>query len=107
MARTIPPGRFQHLVDCATQVFIERGYAHTQMADVAEAMGVGKGTLYLYVASKEALFDLVVRSADAQHPLTTPSNLPIPTPRPGTTVQHVRKRVTREQPLPALLAALG
>ena len=60
MARTIPPDRFQQLVDCATQVFIERGYAHTQMADVAEAMGIGKGTLYLYVESKEAL--LMTRS---------------------------------------------
>ena len=31
----------------------------------AEAMGVAKGTLYLYVESKEALFDLTCRSADA------------------------------------------
>ena len=107
MARTIPADRFQQLVDCATQVFIERGYAHTQMADVAEAMGVGKGTLYLYVESKEALFDLVVRSADAEHPLTTPLKLPLPTPRPGATLQHVRKRVAKQPPLPALLAALG
>ena len=107
MARTIPPDRFQQLVDCATHVFIERGYAHTQMADVAEAMGVGKGTLYLYVESKEALFDLVVRSADAEHPLTTPLKLPLPTPRPGATLQHVRKRVAKQPPLPALLAALG
>jgi AcrR family transcriptional regulator len=107
MARTIPPDRFQHLVDCATQVFIERGYAHTQMADVAEAMGIGKGTLYLYVESKEALFDLVVRSADTGHPLTIPLKLPVPTPRPGATLQHVRNRVAKQAPLPALLAALG
>jgi len=107
MARTIPPDRFQQLVDCATQVFIERGYAHTQMADVAAAMGVGKGTLYLYVESKEALFDLVVRSADAEHPVTTPPTLPLRTPRPGATLQHVRNRVAKQPPLPALLAALG
>jgi len=107
MARTIPPDRFQQLVDCATQVFIERGYAHTQMADVAEAMGLGKGTLYLYVESKEALFDLVVRAADAEQSVTTPAKLPIPTPRPGATLQHVRKRVAKQPPLPTLLAALG
>lgn len=105
MARTIPPDRLQQLVDCATQVFIERGYAHTQMADVAEAMGVAKGTLYLYVESKEALFDLVIRSADAKHPLTTPAKLPIPTPRSGATLQHVRQRVAQQPTLPALLAA--
>ncbi len=107
MARSIPPDRFQQLVDCATQVFIERGYAHTQMADVAAAMGVAKGTLYLYVESKEALFDLVVRSADAERSLTTPRTLPLRTPRPGATLQHVRQRVATQTPLPALLAALG
>ena len=83
MARTIPPDRFQQLVDCATQVFIEQGYARTQMADVAEAMGIAKGTLYLYVESKEALFDLVLRSADAERPLETPAKLPLPTPKPA------------------------
>lgn len=107
MARAIPPDRFRQLIDCATHVFIERGYAHTQMADVAEAMGIGKGTLYLYVESKEALFDLVVRSADAEHPPTTPLQLPLPTPRPGATLQHVRKRVSKQAPLQALLAALA
>ncbi len=107
MSRAIPPDRFQQLVDCATRVFIERGYAHTQMADVAEAMGVGKGTLYLYVESKEALFDLVVRSVDSDHSMTTPRALPLPTPRPGETLRHVRNRVAKQQPLRALLAALG
>jgi len=107
MARAIPPDRFQQLVDCATQVFIEQGYARTQMADVAEAMGIAKGTLYLYVESKEALFDLVVRSADATHPLATPSKLPLSTPRPGATLQYVRKRLGAQPPLPALVAALS
>ncbi len=107
MTRSIPPDRFQQLVDCATQVFIERGYAHTQMADVAAAMGIAKGTLYLYVESKDALFDLVVRCADVEQSVTTPPKLPVPTPRPGTTLQHVRQRVARQPPLPALLAALG
>src|SRR5689334_14491707 len=107
MSRRIPPDRFQQLVDRATQVFIERGYAHTQMADVAEAMGVAKGTLYLYVESKEALFDLVLRSADQGHPLATPRKLPIPTPQPGETLQHVRNRVAGQSPLRALHAALG
>lgn len=107
MARRIPPDRFQQLVDCATQVFIERGYAHTQMADVAEAMGVGKGTLYLYVESKEALFDLVLRSADAEHSLTVPIELPVRTPRAGETLQHVRDRLANQSPLRALLAAVG
>jgi AcrR family transcriptional regulator len=107
MARKIPPDRFQQLVDCATQVFIERGYAHTQMADVADAMGVAKGTLYLYVESKEALFDLVLRSADAEHSLAVPIELPVRTPRSGETLRHVRDRLATQSPFHLLLAALG
>lgn len=107
MPRTIPPDRFQQLIDCATRVFIEQGYARTQMADVAEAMGIAKGTLYLYVESKEALYDLVLRFADAERPLQTPAKLPLPTPKPGATLQYVRKRLRDQAPLPALLAALS
>jgi AcrR family transcriptional regulator len=107
MARTIPPDRFRQLVDCATRVFIEQGYARTQMADVAAAMGIAKGTLYLYVESKEALYDLVLRCADAQEPLETPAKLPLPTPRSGATLQYVRKRLREQVPLPALVTALS
>ncbi len=40
MARTIPEDRFETLISAATEVFIARGYRLTQMADVAEAVGV-------------------------------------------------------------------
>jgi AcrR family transcriptional regulator len=102
----MPPDRLAQLVDCATQVFIERGYRRTQMADVAEAMGVAKGTLYLYVASKEALFDLCCRHADGARPLARSADLPIPTPRNGATVAYVEERLAAQR-LPALTAALG
>ena len=69
MPRQTPLDRLDRLVDVATAVFIERGYRRTQMADVAAALGVAKGTLYLAVESKEALFDLVVRFADAPRPI--------------------------------------
>jgi len=45
VARTIPPDRFRQLLQVATRIFVERGYRSTQMADVAEALGVAKGTL--------------------------------------------------------------
>jgi len=81
MARTIPDDRLRRLVEVATAVFIEQGFRHTRMDDVADALGVAKGTLYLYVESKEALFDLVCRSADA--PFETPPTLPLRTPASG------------------------
>jgi AcrR family transcriptional regulator len=106
MARVIPADRFEQLVHCATQVFIDRGYAHTQMADVAEAMGIAKGTLYLYVESKEALFDLVCRAADREQPLETPPTLPLRTPKPGAALKYVRQRLAKNHLLPTLAAAV-
>jgi AcrR family transcriptional regulator len=103
----MPDDRLERLVDCATQVFIERGYARTQMADVAAALGVAKGTLYLYVESKEALFDLVARHADAEQPFPQWPTLPVRTPRPGSTVKYVRERLAESGVPPALARALA
>lgn len=104
MARSVPPDRLDQLIDCATQVFVAQGYRRTQMADVAAAMGVAKGTLYLYVESKEALFDLVVRYADAERPLADPPAFPVRTPARGATVRYVREELAHRQ-VPATLAA--
>lgn len=105
MARTIPPDRFHELIEAATGVFLEQGYRRTQMADVAARMGVAKGTVYLYVESKEALFDAVVRHADREERIELPEELPVRTPPPGATLEEVRKRVA-EARLPVLADAL-
>jgi AcrR family transcriptional regulator len=107
MARKTPPDRLPHLIACATKVFIDQGYRRTQMDDIAAALGVAKGTLYLYVESKEALFDLVVRCVDVDPPLPPLAHLPLPTPEPGSTLAYVRERLARNQILPALTAALA
>jgi len=106
MPRTAPPDRFDQLVARATDVFIEQGYRRTQMADVADAMGVAKGTLYLYVESKEALFDLICRWADAPRPLAHPDVLPVPTPAAGATLEYVAARLAREGEVASLASAL-
>src|SRR5882672_2570528 len=49
------------IVAAALEVFVERGFAATKLADVARRAGVTKGTVYLYFESKEALFKAVVR----------------------------------------------
>lgn len=49
------------IVAAALEVFGERGFAATKLADVARRAGITKGTLYLYFDSKEALFKAVVR----------------------------------------------
>jgi AcrR family transcriptional regulator len=106
MARKIPDNRFARLVDSATSVFIKQGYKRTQMGDVAEALGVAKGTLYLYVESKEALFDLVVRCADSTDAISVPDSLPVRTPAAGAMLAFAQARLAEGGTLPALAAAL-
>jgi AcrR family transcriptional regulator len=106
MPRRVPEDRFDELLRAATEVFVEQGYRRTQMADVAERLGVAKGTLYLYVESKEALLDAVLRYADVADPIPLPSKLPLATPAPGATLRHVEKRIAESAALPALGAAL-
>jgi AcrR family transcriptional regulator len=96
MARTIQPERFGQLVQVATSTFICRGYRLTQMADVASALGVAKGTVYGYVDSKEALFDAAVRFADGHLPLPDPSKLPLPVPGPRSTLNYIRDRLAAD-----------
>ncbi len=57
--------RPQELLDAATALFAERGYAATRLEDVAARAGVVKGTIYLYFADKLALFEAVIRHAIA------------------------------------------
>jgi AcrR family transcriptional regulator len=106
VARTIPPDRFRQLVDVATDTFIARGYRMTQMADVASALGVAKGTVYGYVESKEALFDMALRFADGDL-APSPASLPWRTPDQGATVAHLRERLALEASELVLLQALG
>ena len=107
MARAIPENRFSELVRVATRVFIERGYRLTQMADVSAALGVSKGTIYGYVESKEALFELCLRSAGAETSVVErPSVLPLPTPRPGALKRLLRSAIRERGRQPALRGAL-
>jgi AcrR family transcriptional regulator len=107
MARPIPPERFEQLVDTATEIFIAQGYRRTQMADVAEAMGLGKGTLYGYVEGKEALFRYVLAHCDHRGPVAVPDRLPLPKPEPGEVVALFDARIMGEASMPVLTRAVG
>jgi AcrR family transcriptional regulator len=91
MARRRPAGRLDELARCGVALFSERGYRRTQMADVARRLGVSPGSLYGYVESKEALFELALRRAFGEEPAPTP--LPRRTPAPGAVVRLVRSRL--------------
>jgi AcrR family transcriptional regulator len=105
MARPIPEDRLPKLIEVATAVFIHQGFRQTRMEDVAEALGVAKGTVYLYVESKEALFDLVCRAAD--QPFEHPGELPVKSPAAEATIRYIAERLTAGQVMPALAEALA
>ena len=53
--------RRQEILEAGFRAFTAQGFTATRLEDVAMMAGVGKGTIYLYFASKEALFEEVVR----------------------------------------------
>lgn len=67
MARKADPTKKERIIEAAAQVFARKGYTGTLMAQVAEAAGIGKGTIYEYFRSKESLFfavfeNLIIKS---------------------------------------------
>jgi len=64
MPRVTPPDRRAKLLDAAAAAFVEHGFQRTQMDDIAERLGVSKGTIYRTFDSKDALFAAVIASAD-------------------------------------------
>jgi len=55
MPRSRDPERLLAIVDAATEVFAQVGFASAQMVDVARVAGVSVGTIYNYVEGKGAL----------------------------------------------------
>jgi AcrR family transcriptional regulator len=66
MARPAEPGLLGRIVRAATLTFIRRGYRGSRIEQVAEEAGVSVGTIYRYVAGKDALFELSVKDAFGQ-----------------------------------------
>ena len=46
----------QEILKVAVRIFAQKGVVKTKMADIAEAAGIGKGTIYEYFRSKEDIF---------------------------------------------------
>lgn len=54
--------RRQELVDVAASIFADKGYHATSVQDIAEALGILKGSIYYYIESKEDLLYEIVQS---------------------------------------------
>lgn len=49
--------RRAHLLQCALEVFAEKGYHRASISDIIKRAGVARGTFYLYFESKRSVFD--------------------------------------------------
>jgi AcrR family transcriptional regulator len=53
--------REEDIIDAATSLFTKKGTLHTTVEEIAQESGLGKGTIYNYFPSKEAILLEVVR----------------------------------------------
>src|SRR5438045_8670775 len=73
MSATLPIGRLaqamsarrEELTRTAARLFADRGYHGTSLADLAEALGIQKASLYHHIDSKEDLLWVVARAGAA------------------------------------------
>jgi AcrR family transcriptional regulator len=79
--------RREAIIAAALDEFIAKGFAATRLDDVAKRAGVAKGTIYLYFADKDALFQDLVRTALG--PLIGRISSP---PEPGGTARAMVER---------------
>jgi TetR/AcrR family transcriptional regulator, cholesterol catabolism regulator len=59
--------RRREIAQAASMVFNKKGFAGTTLADIAEALGTDRATLYYYISNKEELFDEVVREVSEKN----------------------------------------
>jgi TetR/AcrR family transcriptional regulator, cholesterol catabolism regulator len=52
--------RQKQIVDAAAEIFCRQGYEQTSTQEIAEAVGMLKGSLYHYIASKEDILHAIV-----------------------------------------------
>jgi AcrR family transcriptional regulator len=65
--RSRPPRRRrQEILEAAAGVFHEKGYKATSIQDIADAVGILKGSLYYYITSKEDLLFEILQDVHQQ-----------------------------------------
>src|SRR5207247_621254 len=59
------PGR-ERVLEAALELFGERGYHATSIAEIGERAGIAKSVLYHYFESKSALYETIVETLSDQ-----------------------------------------
>lgn len=105
MPRARLPGRLSQILDAGALVFIAKGYRLARVEDIARKAGVAPATVHLYAATKEALFDLVMRCA-LHDPTVLEVALPYRAPPTTEFVERTWQRLLSTADFP-VLRALG
>jgi AcrR family transcriptional regulator len=52
--------KFEHILDMAAKIFREKGYHRATLSEIAQEVGILKGSLYYYIKSKEDLLYQII-----------------------------------------------
>lgn len=68
----------QKILDIALQLFASKGYLGTSMSDLANELGITKGALYKHYASKQDIFDSILKKMNQEDAVNASKyNLPV------------------------------
>ncbi len=101
MSRVRAPGRFAEILSAAIDEFIASGYRLARIEDVARRAGIAPGTVHLYARTKEALFELAMRSA-LHDPDVLDEPLPYTAPPASELIEGVWQRLNAAARFPRL-----
>lgn len=90
----------------AVAVFAEKGYEHTSLTDLTEAMGINRTSMYLAFGSKEELFLLAMKTFQAQASAHLAECLAQPAVADGLRTllhDHVEHATSRDRPAMAFI----
>jgi AcrR family transcriptional regulator len=61
----VAPPRLEEVYEVATKLFFTKGYEATSVQNIADELGLLKGSIYYYITSKEDLLYVIVERAHA------------------------------------------
>ncbi|MGN0496864.1 MAG: TetR/AcrR family transcriptional regulator [Lachnospiraceae bacterium] len=68
------PNKSKIILDALQQLLEEKDIQHISVSEIASKAGIGKGSIYYYYPSKDAIFDALIRR-NYELPLQTAKNL--------------------------------
>jgi AcrR family transcriptional regulator len=69
--------RMRSIFDAASHLFINKGYARTQIKDIAKEIGLSTGMLYVYFTGKRDILNFILKGTIDQAFITQGFELPI------------------------------